>query len=102
MGSLVVGTAVAQSQPQPNQLTGPFLKGTVYIQAYAEGSGTWSATFNVAPVSPGGVVGSVKQYTVTNSAPMVDADVQTGASAFIGWWSDVSGIVTLLRGSING
>ena len=102
MGSLVVGTAVAQAQPQPNQLTGPFLKGTVYIQAYAEGSGTWSATFNVAPVSPGGVVGSIKQYTVTNSAPMVDADVQTGASAFIGWWTGFVGSVAYAKGSVDG
>lgn len=54
MGSLVVGTAVAQAQPQPNQLVGPFLKGAIYVQASATGSGTWSAVFNVAPVSPGG------------------------------------------------
>lgn len=54
MGSLVVGTNSVQAQPQPNQAVGPFLKGTIYIQAAGEGAGTWSATFNVAPVSPGG------------------------------------------------
>lgn len=102
MGSLVVGTAVAQAQPQPNQLVGPFLKGTIYVQASATGSGTWSAIFNVAPVSPGGVVGSVKQFAVSNSAPMIDQDIQTGASAFIGWWTNFVGSVTYAVGSVDG
>ena len=102
MGSLVVGTAVAQAQPQPNQLTGSFGKGTIYVQASATGSGTWSAVFNLAPVSSGGVVGSIKQFTVSNSAPMIDQDIQTGASAFIGWWTNFVGPVTYAIGSVDG
>lgn len=102
MGTLVVDATAAQAQPEPNRAVGPFLKGTVYIQAVGQGSGTWSAVFNVAPVSPGGVVGSVRQYTVTNSVPMVDADVQTGASLFIGWWTGFVGTVTYVKGSVDG
>lgn len=102
MGSMVVGTNSAQVQPQPNQLTGSFGNGTVYIQASATGTGTWSAVFNVAPVSPGGVVGSVKKFTVSNITPMIDQDVQTGASAFIGWWTNFVGSVTYAIGSVDG
>lgn len=102
MGSMVIGANSAQPQPQPNAASGPFLKGTVYVQAAGEGSGTWGATFNVAPVSPAGVVGSVKQYAVSNVTPMVDADVQTGASMFIGWWTNTTGTITYLRGSVDG
>ena len=102
MGSLVVGTNSAQVQPQPNQLTGSFGKGTIYVQASATGTGTWSAIFNLAPVSPGGVVGSIKQFSVSNSAPMIDQDIQTGASAFIGWWTNFVGSVTYAIGSVDG
>lgn len=50
----------------------------------------------------GGVIGSIRQFTVSNVTPMVDMDVQTGASLFIGWWTGLTGAITYLRGSVDG
>lgn len=102
MGYLVVGASAEQNQPPASQATTRFVKGIVYIQAEGSGTGTWSATFNVAPVSPGGVVGSVKRFTVSSDAPVVDQDLQTGASAFIGWWTGFTGSVAYAIGSVDG
>ena len=99
----LINTATAnQSQPAPQAMTTGFFGNNVYVNASATGSGTWSATYNVAPVSAGGVVGSVRQFTVTNTTPMIDIDVQTGASQFIGWWTGFSGTITLAIGSVDG
>lgn len=100
MGQMVVLATANQSKPT-SRSTG-FDKGTIYVQASGSGTGTWAGTFNLAPVSSAGVVGSVKAFAVSDSTPMVDQDIQTGASMFIGWWTGVSGAVDYLRGSVDG
>ena len=101
MGQMVVTATASQSKPSANSRSTGFEKGTIYVQVSGAGTGTWSGTFNLAPVSSAGAVGNAKTYTVTDAAPMVDADIQTGAPAFIGWFTSVSGTVTL-SGSVDG
>ena len=101
MGIRIDTATATQAQPTAADATGAFQKGAVYIQATGSGSGTWSAKYNFAPVGTAGVIGSVRSLTISNAAPMADMDLLTGVPAFIGWWSNVSGTVTL-RGSIDG
>lgn len=96
MGNLVVSASASELRPATNDQThvaGGFGKGAVYLQASGVGSGTWSATFNVAPVSAAGVVGTVRQLVVSNATPMADLDVLTGVSTFMAWWTAISGTV---------
>ncbi len=102
MPQLRVETTTTQTQPLASAAVGGFGQPATYIQAWGSGSGTWSAVFNIAPVSPGGIIGSVRKLTVTNTAPMVDMDVTTGASSFVAWWDTLAGTVTNLIGSVDG
>lgn len=101
MGQMVIQATASQTKPSASSRSTGFEKGVVYVQVSGAGTGTWAGTFNLAPVSSAGVVGNAKTYAVSNSAPMVDADIQTGAPAFIGWFTSVSGTVTL-SGSVDG
>lgn len=104
MGNLVVTSPGGAAQAQPDAWTPlvAFTRGLVYINASGTGTGTWSATFNLAPVSGGNVIGSVRKFVVTNTVPMVDLDLVTGAQQFIGWWTNPSGTIANLIGSVDG
>ena len=101
MGSRVDIANATQPQPLARDASGAYLKGAVYICAGGVGTGTWGGTYNVAPVSAAGVIGTPRQFAVSNGTPMLDLDLLTGASAYIGWWTNVFGVVTLY-GSIEG
>lgn len=62
MGNLVVRATASQAVPprnDPNFVAGNFGKGILAIQASGTGTGPWGGTFNVAYVSPAGVMGAI-------------------------------------------
>lgn len=104
MGSLVVRANASEATPATNDSThvaGNFGKGVISIQAAGVGTGTWGGTLNVAPVSLGGVLGTIKTYAITNAAPLAEDTLETGMSTFAAWWTNVTGTVALV-GSVDG
>lgn len=70
----IVQTATSdQTKPLASEAVSGF-GGTIYIQASGTGTGTWSGVLNVAPVSS--VVGMARQFSVSNTAPVVDKDIR--------------------------
>lgn len=104
MGNLVVRATASQPVPalnDPNFVAGSFGKGAIVIQASGTGAGSWSGTFNVAYVSPAGVMGAILSYTVTNSAPLAGESKRSGGSSYVGWWTNVNGSPALV-GTVDG
>lgn len=104
MGNLVVRATASQPVPalnDPNFVAGSFGKGIIAIQASGTGAGSWSGTFNVAYVSPAGVMGAILSYTITNSNPLAEDVKHSGGSSYVAWWTNVTGTPALV-GAVDG
>ena len=97
---LSVKASATQSQPASNHKVHVDHKGIVYVNAQATGTGTWTATFNVAAVTENGDVGNPRVFAISNSSPNLDQELQTGAHSFIGWWT-ITGTVNAV-GTVAG
>ena len=86
MGLLIKASAT-QSQPTNAFKVHVDHKGIVYVNAQATGTGTWTATFNVAAVTENGDIGNPRTFSISNSSPKLDQELQTGVHSFIGWWT---------------
>ena len=104
MGNLVVRATASQPVPalnDPGFVAGSFGKGAIVIQASGTGAGSWSGTFNVAYVSPAGVMGTILSYTITNSNPCAEDVKRSGGSSYVAWWTNVTGSPALV-GTVDG
>lgn len=104
MGNLVVRATASQAVPplnDPNFVAGNFCKGILAIQASGTGTGPWGGTFNVAYVSPAGVMGTILSYTITDASPLAEDAKPSGGSSYAAWWTNVTGS-PVLTGTVDG
>ena len=98
---LVVKASATQSQPGIASKVHVDHKGIVYLNAQGTGTGTWSATLNIAPVTEAGTIGVARTASISSSSPTFEQEYYTGVHDFIAWWSVISGTVNVI-GTVAG